>query len=142
MAAKFVIDTNVLVSALSSKSVLHWLIRLILEEKISLYVTDEILLEYEEVLKRKYSVTVADNFLIALKELPNVNFVKIYYHWALLKDADDNKFSDCYIAANANHLITNDSHFTILKSLEFPRINIYTVEELRSIINTTDGGIL
>ncbi len=60
---KVVIDTNVLVSALSSKSVHHWLIRALLNERFQLFVTDEIVLEYEEVLRAKYSETVANNFL-------------------------------------------------------------------------------
>ena len=70
MVIKTVIDTNVFVSSLSSKSVFHWLIELLLNEQIELYITDEILLEYEEVLKSKYSEKVASNFLIALNELP------------------------------------------------------------------------
>lgn len=73
---KVVIDTNVLVAALSQKSQYHWLVRQILDEKFDVYVTDEIVLEYEEVLNQKYSYTVANNFIAALKELPNVYFHK------------------------------------------------------------------
>ena len=76
MALKIVIDTNVLVSSLSSKSIYHWLIELLLEEKFDLYITDEILFEYEEVLNAKYSESVATNFPPALKELPNVILLK------------------------------------------------------------------
>ena len=42
MALKIVIDTNVLVSALSSKSNYHWLIELLLEEKFDLYITEDL----------------------------------------------------------------------------------------------------
>lgn len=117
MAIKTVIDTNVLVSALSSKSIYHWVIELLLDEKLELYITDEILLEYEEVLKAKYSETVATNFLIALKELTNVYFVHVYFRWNLIRDPDDNKFVDCFVAAGAHYLISHDSHFSILKRL-------------------------
>src|ERR1700744_5445565 len=110
MAIKTVIDTNVLVSALSSKSVYHWLIDLLLEEKIELYITDEILLEYEEI-KSKYSESVAANFLLALKELPNVHFVQVYFKWNLISDPDDNKFVDCYLVAGADCLVSQDNHF-------------------------------
>jgi uncharacterized protein len=129
MAIKAVIDTNVLVSSLSSRSVYHWLVRLLLEEKIDLFVTDEIMLEYEEVLKRKYSAAVAGHFISALKELPNVHYTHIFFRWALLKDEDDNKFTDCYIASAAHYLVSNDSDFAILKSLEFPKINVVRLEE-------------
>jgi putative PIN family toxin of toxin-antitoxin system len=86
MAIKTVIDTNVLVSALSSRSIYHWLIEALLDEKIELYITEEILLEYEEVLRSKYSETVASNFLVALRELPNVHYAHVYFRWNLIKD--------------------------------------------------------
>ena len=86
------------------------------------------MLEYEEKLKEKYSLTVANNFLAALNELPNVLFTKVYYHWNLLKDQDDNKFIDCYVAANATLLITNDRGFNVVNAIEFPPVNIMTLE--------------
>jgi len=79
MAIRTVIDTNVLVSALSSKSQYHWLVELLLEEKLELPVTEEILLEYEEVLKVKYSDNVASNFLLALRELPNIFYSRYFF---------------------------------------------------------------
>src|ERR1700744_2527505 len=129
MTIKTVIDTNVLVSALSSNSIYHWLIELLLEEKFDLYVTDEILLEYEEVLKAKYSEKVATNFLTALKELPNVHFAHVYFRWNLISDPDDNKFVDCYVAAGANYLLSHDTHFSILKTIPFPNINVIKIRE-------------
>ncbi len=129
MANKVVIDTNVLVSALSSKSEYHKLVIDILEEQIEVYITDEILLEYEEILRIKYSENVAINFLKALKELPNVFLVQVYFRWNLLKDMDDNKFVDCYVAANANILISNDKGFRILNQVEFPVIRLMTIEQ-------------
>jgi putative PIN family toxin of toxin-antitoxin system len=129
MAIKTVIDTNVLVSALSSRSIYHWLILQLLDEKIDLSVTEEILLEYEEILKQKYSSSVAENFLTTLRELPKVHYTRVYYQWNLLKDEDDNKFVDCYIASNSNYLITNDSDFNSLKTLKFPLVNILSLQE-------------
>ena len=134
MTIRTVIDTNVLVSALSSRSVHHWLIKLLLSEQIELYVTDEILLEYEEVLKAKYSDSVAENFLIALKELPNVYFTHVYFRWNLIADPDDNKFADCYVAAGAGYLISHDAHFSILKTIEFPEINLVRIQEFEAVL--------
>jgi putative PIN family toxin of toxin-antitoxin system len=132
MATRTVIDTNILVSALSSKSQYHWLVGLLLEEKLELFVTEEILLEYEEVLKNKYSESVASNFLLALRELPNVLYSRVFFRWNLISDPDDNKFVDCYIASGAHYLITHDSHFSILKSVVFPRVNIVSIEEFKA----------
>jgi uncharacterized protein len=133
MAIKTVIDTNVIVSALSGRSVYHSLIRLLLDEKIDLYVTTEILMEYEEVLKQKYSAAVAEHFLLALKELPNVHFVQVYFNWNLLDDEDDNKFADCYIAANAEYLITNDNDFKKLKAITFPSFTVLSIQEFEKL---------
>jgi len=131
MAIRTVIDTNVLVSALSSKSQYHWLVELLLEEKLELSVTEEILLEYEEVLKVKYSDNVASNFLLALRELPNILYSRVFFRWNLVSDPDDNKFVDCYIASGAHFLITHDSHFSILKSVAFPKVNVVSIEEFK-----------
>jgi len=129
-----VIDTNILVSALSSKSQNHWLVELLLEEKLELSVTEDILLEYEEVLKTKYSDNVASNFLLALRELPNVFYLRVFFRWNLISDADDNKFIDCYVASGAHYLITHDSHFSILKSVVFPKINVVSPEEFKASV--------
>jgi len=112
----------------------HWLIGLLLEEEIELYVTSDILFEYEEVLKNKYSASVAANFLVALKELPNVHNTQVYYHWNLIKDPDDNKFVDCYVASNAQYLISHDNHFSILNSISFPKVNVVRIEEFEAAL--------
>ena len=61
-----VIDTNVLVSALSSKSKYHKIITLILQGEINVYLTNEILFEYEEILSQKYSPVTSIFFINAL----------------------------------------------------------------------------
>ncbi len=89
---------------------------MILDEEVSMFVTDEMMYEYEEILHQKYSISVAQNFLSALKEIPTVAYVNIYFKWNLLsQDKDDNKFVDCYLAANAEYLITNDTGYNVLK---------------------------
>lgn len=134
MAARLVIDTNVLVSALSRNSIYHWLITDLLNEKFDLFVTVEILLEYEEVLKIKYSPSVAGNFLVSLNELPNVRFSQVYFRWQLLNDKDDNKFVDCYVAANAEYLVTHDSGFRTLQSVPFPSIRVISLDDLKKLL--------
>ena len=131
---KVVLDTNVLVSALSSRSIYHWLITELFNEKFEVFLTEEILLEYEEILARKYSVTTANNFLAALQLLQTVHFAHVYFRWQLLQDADDNKFADCAIAANADYLVTNDKHFNTLKQISFPKISVVTIQEFEKII--------
>jgi len=136
MAIKTVIDTNVLVSALSTKSSYHWLVELLLDERIELYVTEEIILEYEEILKSKYSEIVASNFLVSLRELSNVHYAHVYFRWNLINDPDDNKFVDCYIASGAHFLISHDTHFSVLKAIMFPKVNVVRIEEFAGLLNS------
>jgi len=132
---KAVIDTNILVSTLSSRSIDHWVIEGLLEGRYELYVSTEILLEYEEVLKSKYSDSVASNFLFALNELPNVHFVTIYFLWGLIdSDPDDNKFADCYVASAAEYLISHDTDYSILRTVMFPKINVVSLEKFKTIL--------
>ncbi len=132
---KVVIDTNVLVSSLSSHSKYHWLILALLQEKFTLLLNHEILLEYEEVLMRKYSFSIAGHFLHALSELPNVEEVFVYYNWNLLHDADDNKFVDVYIAGKANYLITEDNDFKLLKQIDFPPVNVLGINDFEKLLS-------
>lgn len=54
----------------------------------------------------------------------NVRNTDVHYQLQLItQDMDDNKFSDCAFACNAHYLVTNDKHFRILKSIDFPAIN-------------------
>ena len=135
MVIKTVIDTNVLIASLSSKSKHHWLIEYLLAKRIELYLTEDILLEYEEILTTKYSETVALNFLAALKELPNVLYTPVYYRWNLIRDPDDNKFVDCYISAGADYLISHDKHFSVLSSVPFPKVNVVHIDEFQVVLN-------
>ena len=127
---KLVIDTNALISSLSSKSKYHWLIQWLRASKYQLCVSSEIYLEYEEKLKEKYNLMVAEAFLNALKELPNVTNTEVFYNWNLIhEDPDDNKFVDCAVASNVDFIITNNKHFNVLKTIGFPLINVIRLED-------------
>lgn len=105
-----VIDTNVLLVSVSSKSKYHWLYQLILDEKITIFYTNDILTEYEEQLAKHWHSDVARNVIRSLIELSNVLPVTIHHNLRLIQiDEDDNKFVDCAFAANADFIITNDN---------------------------------
>src|ERR1043165_3892607 len=126
---KCVIDTNVLIVSISEFSKYHWLYRLIIEGKIQVYITNEILMEYEEKLTDKLGTDTAMNVVRTLLDLENVFLINVYFKLDLIKaDADDNKFVDCAFTSNAHVLISNDKHFRILNSIAFPKINLVTLE--------------
>ncbi len=72
---KIVLDTNVLLVSFSSNSALHWVWESLLNNRFSLCVTTDILLEYEEVITRHIGYTTAEAVLDAISDLPNLIFV-------------------------------------------------------------------
>jgi putative PIN family toxin of toxin-antitoxin system len=130
-----VLDTNVLLVSISSKSKYHWIFQALLNEKYNLFITNEIVTEYEEIITLKYNAQVAEQVLKTLLLLPNVHTTIIYYHWYLIKDdEDDNKFTDCAITSNAHYLVTQDKHFNILKTQQFPKINVISIAKFHTLI--------
>ncbi len=131
---RFVIDTNVLLVSISSKSQYHWIFQGLIHHKFELAITTDILSEYEEIISDKYSATVARNVIRTLLLLPNVIQVNVYYNWNLIQnDRDDDKFVDCAIASNADAIITHDKHFSILENISFPSVKIMDVSEFKSL---------
>lgn len=132
---KIVLDTNVLLVSISSKSEMHWIFQKLLQEEFELVVSNEILLEYEEVISRKYSVEVAIDVIRTLLLLPNVIKSEIYFRWALLlADADDNKFVDCAVASNADYIVTNDKDFKPLEKVDFPSVEVVDISGFKELL--------
>lgn len=130
-----VADTNIFVICLTSKSPYHKIFTALVSGQFTLAVTNEILLEYHEIISRKYSPRTAHEFLNLLAELPNVEFTNIYYQWQLIAaDKEDNKFVDCAIACAAEYLITEDNHFNELRQTEFPKVNVIDIEKFMALI--------
>ncbi len=48
--------------------------------------------------------------------------------------ADDNKFVDCAIAANAHFIVTEDKHFKILSEIPFPKVNVISAKDFKKQI--------
>ena len=62
--------------------------------------SNEIITEYEKIIKRRLGIENTDAMLRYLLMRPNVGHIEPTYRWRLLKDEDDNKFVDCAVAAN------------------------------------------
>ncbi len=130
-----VLDTNILVSALSRKSDDHWVVRDLLDGKFVLVVSHDILLEYEEILKMKYGVVITENFLEALWNLPNIRKVDPRFKWKFLKDPDDDKFVDAAVASNVDFIVSEDRSFRQLKKVEFPKVVVLRLLDFWQILN-------
>lgn len=137
---KVVIDTNILVASLSSKSKYHWIIRYLKDGIFNLALSNEILSEYEEILNLKYGEQLSNVFLELLFNLKNVQFQEIYFNWNLInEDESDNKFVDCYISSALDYIVTEDKHFGRLKNNKFPPIKIIGINEFQIIIESFIG---
>ncbi|HJU45225.1 MAG TPA: PIN domain-containing protein, partial [Chitinophagaceae bacterium] len=80
-------------------------------------------------------IPTANALVSLLKELPNVHFLTPYYKWNLIEaDADDNKYSDCAIAGQANFLVTEDKHFSVLKNISFPKLATISISEFIELL--------
>ncbi|MEM6298167.1 MAG: PIN domain-containing protein, partial [Bacteroidota bacterium] len=78
---------------------------------------------------------IANNLGELLSKLKNVENTKIYFKWNLIDvDPDDNKFVDCAIASQAHCIVTNDKHFNVLKSIEFPKVTIVTPDRFLELL--------
>lgn len=132
-ALKIVLDTNILIAIISKKSPFRWIFDCIIEGKIILCVSNEILFEYQEILTRKTNAEVAENIVNFITVSPFTVKTDIFFNFNLIKeDADDNKFVDCAIASNAICLVSNDNHFQILKTIDFPQVIVLRLQEFEA----------
>lgn len=126
-----VLDTNALIQALPTRSRYHRIWTDFLAGRYSLCVSNEILTEYEEILAEHTSPAVAHNVVEAIAHHPKTIYRETYFRFHLLSDIDkdDDKFVDCAITANADYIVTEDNHFNHLKRIDFPRLNVLTLDE-------------
>jgi uncharacterized protein len=130
-----VIDTNVLLVSIPQHSPHHWLFESLTKRQFKVFLTTEILSEYEEIISRKLGRHTADLVIRTLIELSNVIPVTIHFRYQFIQaDPDDDKFVNCAVNANADFILTHDKHFDILKNISFPVIKTITLEELKPLL--------
>ncbi|MCF0060369.1 putative toxin-antitoxin system toxin component, PIN family [Dyadobacter chenwenxiniae] len=134
---KVVIDTNLLWVSISSRSSSHWIFQNILGGNLTLCVTNEILEEYAEIIDRKLGHAVSEAVLSTFDNLPNIEYVTRHFRWFAVKsDPDDDKFVDCCVASGAVCIVTEDNHFNVVKTLEFPKVLVMSLSEFEQFFNT------
>ncbi len=132
---RVVLDTNVLLVSIPKLSKYRPIFENLIEKKYTLIISNEILTEYEEIITRKANESVAQNIVKMLVTLSNVEKKEIYYNWHLIKsDEDDNKFVDCAVAGNADYLVSNDQHFNVLETIDFPEVPLIDAEKFLELI--------
>ena len=127
---RVVLDINVLLISLPVSSVYRPIFDALKAGRFELVLSNDILFEYHEKLAEKTSPVVADNVVKFLLSLDNCSLQPIYFEWGLMhNDADDNKYVDCALVANADHLVSEDRHFSILRAIDFPQVSVIRIDE-------------
>ena len=126
---RIVLDTNCLIQSISPRSRYYAVWKSLVDGQNRLCVTNEIITEYLEILQRLTDQDTAETVVKTIVNSRFVEFVTPYFHFELItQDPDDNKFVDCAITANACYMVTNDHHFDVLKSIDYPAIDVITLE--------------
>lgn len=134
---KIVLDTNVILSAVFPTSKYQPILRQLANDTYDMFVTTEIMFEYEEKLTEIFNQNTAERFVELCNTLTNVKLTEVYYRWQLINaDPDDDKFVDCAVSANADFLVTNDKHYGILKNIPFPHLKVIRIEEFLDMIKS------
>ncbi|MFH1617782.1 MAG: putative toxin-antitoxin system toxin component, PIN family [Candidatus Margulisiibacteriota bacterium] len=133
MKKRAVLDTNVFISALK-KGKLRKILDLWMEDRFDVLVSDKIIKEVFEVLKRpKFNFSSLD-----IEELGTLIFerARIFNSEETIRicdDPDDNKFIECAVAGKANFIVSGDKD--LLRIQEYQEIRIIApsdfIKELR-----------
>lgn len=116
--ARIVLDTNCLLQCISRRSRYHEIWLSLLDGRNIMCVTNEILEEYAEVIERMTDHEFAE---LAIDD----------FHFNLIKeDPDDYKFVDCAVAGSAKFIVSEDRHYNILKTVDFPRVEVLGLDEM------------
>lgn len=124
---KIILDTNVIVSALISNTVpTRILDELVLAQNLETCLSEEVFLEYVEVLNREKFARYTNfkmNADIVLNKLREIS--KFYLTGKkinVIADVSDNKFLELAAASSADYLITGNTNDFQIKELEYTRI--------------------
>ena len=125
---KLVLDTNCLIQCLPRRSEFHPVWISLMDGRNLLCVSNEILEEYSDIIGRLINAEIADYVIGSIINCPFTQFVNPYYHFHLIEvDPDDNKFVDCALAVGARFIVSNDHHYDILKSIDYPIIDVIAI---------------
>ena len=84
----------------------------------------------------RMSPDIAENVADLLLKSENVELIHPQFRLGLITaDPDDNKFVDCAFAANATYIVSNDAHYDILRTIDFPLLLVIKIQEFVERLN-------
>lgn len=133
---RIVLDTNVLLMALPTRSPYRIIFDGIGSGEVTLLISNEVLSEYFEILSLKTTEEIARNVTEFLINSPSIEQIEPHFRWNIITaDPDDNKYVDLAVAGNALFLVSNDRHFRVLKELAFPQVNVINALDFLEFLN-------
>jgi uncharacterized protein len=127
---RIVLDTNILISAIGWGGKPNTILKLCIEKKLNLFLSNQILFEVNKVLSRKKFNNIElkhkKEFIIFLREISTI--VKPSTKVNICRDINDNMFIETAIEANANFIISGDEDLLSLKkynNIEIINPNIF-----------------
>ncbi|HLC95997.1 MAG TPA: putative toxin-antitoxin system toxin component, PIN family [Candidatus Nanoarchaeia archaeon] len=135
--SRVVLDTNLIISAaISADGAPARIFELVLEKKITNYISDEIIEEIEEVFDRPYiKGHISEEYKrLILDNLKNLS-IKIkptFNESAVAEDPKDNKFINCALSAKAD-IVSGDKH--LLQLGTYGGITIFDVNAFLDLFN-------
>ena len=131
-----VLDSNVILQVAFTQKPLRIVWDKLLSGAYTLCVTEDILYEYQEkVIDCFHNEQLANLLINTLLNCDYVKRVEAYFRYNLIQsDPDDNKFVDCALACNARYIVTEDSHFNVLKENTYPRVDVVNLMEFIDIL--------
>lgn len=137
-----VLDTNCLLQMISRRSPYYGAWMAFRAGKYCLCISNEIVSEYHEIITRITNHIVADGVINAILNSPHCRRFDPQFRFGLIEqEPDDNKFVDCAIVADADYIVSDDSHFKILAQIPFPRVNVITLAHFMDDINQESTSI-
>ncbi len=128
MLLKLVLDTNTLVSAFLWDGNEAALVRKIEQGRAQLFISQEILEEFEEVLKRPrfnevmYKASTSPEEIVQKIASMAIMIIKSPLSIAICRDKDDNKFLECAVSAKADYIISGDNDLLSIQNYQGIRI--------------------
>jgi len=136
MKVRITLDTNVLISAFFWRGDPYKVMVKCKEGKAELVLSEDILNEFKEVLKREEKFCQTEEsiqkHLNVLKRVATIVFPQEKVN-VIKEDEMDNRIIECAIAGNASYLVTKDRH--LLKLRNYRNIKIVTPQEFLSLFS-------
>jgi len=132
---KVVYDTNIIISAIIAKGRPYLLLQLAYNDKVDLFISPDLLKEYEEVIKRpKFKISKADiSGTLSLIKTHSKMIIPKMKIGQMPQNQADNKVLEFALSAKADYLITgNKKHFTFS---EFKGTKILNPAEFIEVIS-------